>query len=137
MDRNGLCVLGIRSTGQGHACVPFLSRRNVNALFDLLDQFQPDVVHAHEPVSLGLMGQVWAAMNDVPFVYTSHVLPSKSLDFGASRMFEFLPHSFTQTMSPLARIASMGQISTQSRHPLQVGRALATKPMLVMIFFRT
>jgi len=71
----------------------------VNALFDCLDQFQPDVVHAHEPVSLGLIGQVWAAMNDVPFVYTSHVLPSKSLDFGASRMFEFLPHSFTQTMS--------------------------------------
>jgi glycosyltransferase involved in cell wall biosynthesis len=99
VDQNGLRVLGIRSTGQGHACVPRLSRRDVNALFDLLDQFQPDVIHAHEPVSLGLMGQVWAAMNDVPFVYTSHVLPSKTLDFGASHVFEFLPSSFTQTMS--------------------------------------
>ena len=97
--QNGLHVFGIRSTGRGHACLPRLSRRDVNAHFDLLDQFQPDVVHSHEPVSLGQMGQVWAAMNDVPFVYTSHVLPSKTPDFGASHMFEFLPSSFTQTIS--------------------------------------
>jgi 1,2-diacylglycerol 3-alpha-glucosyltransferase len=94
----GPTVLGIQSTGQGHACVPRLSRRDVNALFDFLDQFAPDVVHSHDPISLGLLGQVWAAMNNVPFVYTAHILPSKSLDFGASQVFEFLPHSWTETI---------------------------------------
>jgi glycosyltransferase involved in cell wall biosynthesis len=95
----GIRVLGIGSAGKGHACVPRLSRRNVNALFDFWDQFGPEVVHAHEPISLALLGQVWAAMNKVPFVYTSHVLPSKSLDFGAGQVFEFLPQAFTETMS--------------------------------------
>ena len=97
--QDGPRVLGIQSAGQGHACVPRLSRRNINTLFDFLDDFGPDVVHAHEPISLGLMGQVWAAMNNVPFVYTAHVLPSKSLDFGAAQVFEFLPQSWTKTMS--------------------------------------
>jgi glycosyltransferase involved in cell wall biosynthesis len=45
------------------------------------------------------MGQVWAAMNKTPFVYTSHVLPSRSLDFGAGQIFDFMPQTFTQTMS--------------------------------------
>jgi glycosyltransferase involved in cell wall biosynthesis len=79
--------------------VPRLSRRNINALFDFLDQFDPDIVHAHDHVSLSLMGQVWAAMNDVPFVYTAHVLPTRSLDIGPTRIFGFLPDSWTETVS--------------------------------------
>jgi glycosyltransferase involved in cell wall biosynthesis len=98
-NEHGVSVFGVQSAGSGHACIPRLSRRNVNALFDFLDQFQPDVMHAHDPVSLSLMGQVWAAMNNVPFVYTAHILPTKSLEFGASRVFDFLPDSWTETMS--------------------------------------
>jgi glycosyltransferase involved in cell wall biosynthesis len=35
----------------------------------------------------------------VPFVYTAHILPTKSLEFGASRVFDFLPDSWTESMS--------------------------------------
>ena len=33
---------------------------------------------------IGLIGQVWARMNLVPFVHTAHILPSKALDFGTT-----------------------------------------------------
>jgi glycosyltransferase involved in cell wall biosynthesis len=49
-----------------------------------LDLFQPEIIHAHEPALIGLIGQVWARMNTVPFVHTSHVLPSKAVDFGTT-----------------------------------------------------
>ena len=37
---------------------------------------------------MGLIGQVWARMNLVPFVHTSHVLPSKALDFGTNEAID-------------------------------------------------
>lgn len=98
-DKSGLHVLGIQSAGQGHTCVPILSRKNVNAMYDWMDAFAPDVVHAHEPVLLGLIGQIWAAMNNVPFVYTAHVLPSKTLGFGASDTLKFLSKPWTESIT--------------------------------------
>jgi glycosyltransferase involved in cell wall biosynthesis len=53
-------------------------------MFDFLDAFSPDVVHAHEPTLIGLIGQIWAKMHLIPFVHTSHVLPAKVLEFGAA-----------------------------------------------------
>ena len=81
-EENGLQVFGVKSAGQGHVCVPALSQRNVNAVFGLLDEFKPDVVHAHEPVAVALIGQVWAKTHNVPFVHTAHVLPSEVFRFG-------------------------------------------------------
>lgn len=81
LDGN-LMRFGIRSAGEGEFAMPALSTKTVSALFDFLDTFNPDVVHAHDPALIGLIGQIWARMNLVPFFHTSHVLPSKTLDFG-------------------------------------------------------
>ncbi|MBN1877123.1 MAG: glycosyltransferase [Anaerolineae bacterium] len=94
-----LRILGIHSIGEKNACVPLLSRKNVNTMFDFLDKFTPDIIHAHEPVSLSLMGQVWAVMNNVPFVYTAHVLPTKTLDFGATDILKFLVTPWTESIT--------------------------------------
>ena len=83
-DNNGLGVFGIRSAGDEDFHMPDLSARTVREVFDFLNDFQPDVVHAHDPALIGLIGQVWARMNRVPFVHTAHILPSKALDFGAT-----------------------------------------------------
>jgi glycosyltransferase involved in cell wall biosynthesis len=64
--------------------MPELSTTTVRDLFEFLDNFQPEIVHAHEPALIGLISQVWARMNTVPFVHTSHVLPSKAVDFGTT-----------------------------------------------------
>jgi 1,2-diacylglycerol 3-alpha-glucosyltransferase len=83
-NRDGLGVFGIRSAGDEEFHMPDLSARTVREIFDFLNDFQPDVVHAHDPALIGLIGQVWARMNLVPFVHTAHVLPSKALDFGTT-----------------------------------------------------
>jgi 1,2-diacylglycerol 3-alpha-glucosyltransferase len=81
---NGLVIYGIRSAGEDDFQMPQLSARTVRDLFEFLDRFQPDIVHAHEPALMGLIGQIWARMHSVPFVHTSHVLPSKAIDFGTT-----------------------------------------------------
>ena len=83
-DEHGLNIYGIRSAGDTEFQIPDLSAGTVRELFDFLDDFQPEIVHAHDPALMGLIGQVWARMNLVPFVHTSHVLPSKAMDFGTS-----------------------------------------------------
>jgi 1,2-diacylglycerol 3-alpha-glucosyltransferase len=83
-EGNGLKVFGVQSAGNGEFQMPALSGKTVGRMFDFLDAFSPDVVHAHEPALLGLIGQIWAKMHLVPFVHTSHVLPAKVLDFGTT-----------------------------------------------------
>ena len=83
-DDAGLMVYGIRSAGDTEFQMPDLSSRAVRQLFEFLDDFQPDIVHAHEPALMGLIGQIWAKMNRVPFVHTTHVLPSRAIEFGTT-----------------------------------------------------
>jgi glycosyltransferase involved in cell wall biosynthesis len=100
-DDGGLKVFGVRSAGDGEFSMPALSARTVRAMFDFLDAFNPDVVHAHEPALMGLIGQIWAKMNMVPFVHTSHVLPAKVLEFGATDALDMkvLQGSFSESIS--------------------------------------
>lgn len=100
-EGTGLKIFGVRSAGDGEFQMPVLSARTVRAMFDFLDDFAPDIVHAHEPALIGLIGQVWAKMNRVPFVHTSHVLPGKVLDFGATDALDMkvLQGSFSESIS--------------------------------------
>jgi 1,2-diacylglycerol 3-alpha-glucosyltransferase len=100
-DESGLTVFGVRSAGDGEFQMPALSAKTVSGMFDFLDDFQPDVVHAHEPALMGLIGQIWAKMNLVPFVHTSHVLPAKVLDFGATDALDvkLLQGSLSETVT--------------------------------------
>ncbi len=101
LSDDGLLVFGIRSAGDDEFHMPALSARTVNEVFDFLDDFQPDVVHAHDPALVGLVGQIWARMNLVPFVHTAHVLPSKALDFGTSDVLNlrWLKSSFSESVT--------------------------------------
>ncbi len=94
-----LKILGVRSAGDGSVYFPALTGRNVNRIFAFLDQFDPAVVHAHEPASIGLIAQIWARMHDVPFVHTAHVLPSRVLDFGAVEVVKILRGSLSESVA--------------------------------------
>jgi glycosyltransferase involved in cell wall biosynthesis len=98
-DERGLRVLGIKSAGDGNVCVPILSQKNVNRILEFLDDFGPHIVHAHEPVSLALVGQIWAKMRGVPFVHTAHVLPSRVLDFGAVDVLKVIKGPLTESVT--------------------------------------
>ena len=87
-NEDGLSYFGVRSAGDEDFHMPNLSARTVGEIFEFLNEFQPDIIHAHDPALIGLIGQVWARMNLVPLVHTSHVLPSKALDFGTIEAFD-------------------------------------------------
>jgi len=105
---NGLSVYGIRSAGDREFQMPELSSHTIRDLFNYLDRFQPDIVHAHEPALIGLIGQVWARMNAVPFVHTSHVLPSKAVDFGTTDTINVPP---SLARSPISDFAIQSVLS--------------------------
>ena len=86
---NGLRIFFVQSTGEGHLRVPLLIQANLRRIRAFLESFRPDVIHAHDPVLLSLMVQVWAQMAGVPFVYTAHEIPSKILEFGALDVVKF------------------------------------------------
>ena len=100
LDDDGLLIYGIRSAGDTEFQMPDLSSKAVRQLFEFLDDFQPDIVHAHEPALMGLIGQIWAKMNQIPFVHTTHVLPSKAIEFGTTEAINvptvFLKNSLTE-----------------------------------------
>lgn len=81
---SGYLTYGIRSAGDDDFQMPALTGKIVRSIFDSLNEFQPDVIHAHDPALVGLICQVWAKMNQVPFLHTAHILPTKALDFGTS-----------------------------------------------------
>ncbi len=101
-DEDDLKIFSIKSGGKGHITMPLLNQETIHQLFNFLDRFQPDIIHAHDPALLGVIAQVWAKMHQVPFIYTSHVLPWKALDFGASSAIRipggFLVQSMTEDL---------------------------------------
>jgi 1,2-diacylglycerol 3-alpha-glucosyltransferase len=86
---NGLRLFFVQSSGRGHLRIPLLTQANLRRVRAFLESFRPDVIHAHDPVLLSLMVQVWAQMAGVPFVYTAHEIPSKILEFGALDLVKF------------------------------------------------
>ncbi len=96
---HGLRVFGIRSAARGDVAIPIITAGTVNKLFTFLNEFHPDIVHAHDPTPLGLLGQIWAKMRRVPFVQTAHMLPSKVLEFGATDAVGLMRSSVTQSVA--------------------------------------
>lgn len=96
-----LQVFGVRSAGDDEFHMPVLSVKSVRAIFDFLTAFQPQIIHAHDPALIGLICQVWARMNRVPFVHTAHVLPSRALDFGTTDAFnvKLLKSNFSESIT--------------------------------------
>jgi 1,2-diacylglycerol 3-alpha-glucosyltransferase len=90
-EENGLKEFRVKSYGDKNLYVPLLSQNNVREIFNFLDDFSPDVVHAHDPALLGVIGQFWARVHNVPFFYTAHVLPLNVLEFGTSEFIKLPP----------------------------------------------
>jgi len=82
VHKNGLKEFTIKSVNRDHLSVPLLSPATLRTLYNYLESFSPDVIHAHDPALLGVVLQVWAKTHRVPFVYTTHVLPTRATEFG-------------------------------------------------------
>jgi 1,2-diacylglycerol 3-alpha-glucosyltransferase len=79
-----LRYLQVKSVGEGDVAIPYLTVKNLQFIFNFLKSFSPQIIHAHDFGPISLVIQFWAINNQIPFVYTSHVLPTKTFDFAIS-----------------------------------------------------
>jgi glycosyltransferase involved in cell wall biosynthesis len=87
---DGPGLLTVASVGTDDLWYPHLEHQTVKQTFDLLDRFDPEIVHAHDAVSLGSLAQYWALSRHVPFVLTLHVQADHILEFGAAERARFV-----------------------------------------------
>ena len=84
-----LITFEIKSKGEGEVTIPLLDRNNIDYVFKTLEDFSPDVIHAQDPGPIAFLLQIWAKENNIPFIYTSHVLPTKTSDFGTKELSRY------------------------------------------------
>lgn len=94
--KKNLCFFQFKSFGGNELPIPLLNPKNINFLFKSLGSFSPDIIHAHDPNPVSFLMQIWARENNVPFVYTAHVLPTKFAEFGSRRFSEKLGELFSR-----------------------------------------
>ncbi|MCU0480591.1 MAG: glycosyltransferase family 4 protein [Anaerolineae bacterium] len=78
---NGLNRFYMACVGDGEVVMANVSGKHLRQLHQFLDEFQPDIIHTHTYLLIGVVGQAWALRHNVPFVYTAHELPTKLSDF--------------------------------------------------------
>lgn len=66
---------------EGGISVPYLTVNNLQFLFNFLEKFSPQIIHAHDFGPICLVAQFWAINHQIPFVYTAHVMPTKRAYF--------------------------------------------------------
>lgn len=96
----GYTQVSIKSEGSDALRVPSLGSKNLNYLYSFFEDFKPDVMHAHSQLGIALIGQVWANMNNIPFFYTVHEIPSKFGEWfeskGTSLLSKFMESKLSQ-----------------------------------------
>lgn len=78
-----LNFLQVESVGEEEISIPRLNLANIKFIFKKLKKFSPDIVHLQDPGPISFLIQIWALENKIPIIYTPHVLPTKTIDFGA------------------------------------------------------
>lgn len=80
--------LMLESTEEGEIVIPDFSLKNIRFVFKALKNFSPEIIHLHECGPIAFLLQVWALINKVPVILTAHLLPSKTMDFGAAEILQ-------------------------------------------------
>lgn len=82
-NEGNLIFLEIKSVGNNQIILPKLNPITVRYLVNKLNKFHPDIIHVHDPGPVAFFLQNWAIKNKVPFLLTSHLLPTKFIEFGS------------------------------------------------------
>ena len=61
---------------------------NISKLIKILNSLNIDIIHAHNFFPISFIVQSWAVEKNIPFVYTSHVLPTQALQFQSKDSFK-------------------------------------------------
>lgn len=87
-------ILDIEAKGEDEVAIPSLNYTNINLIFRTLKKFSPHIIHAQDIGPVAFLLQIWAKENGVPFVYTSHILPTRFPKFGTAEISQQLTKVF-------------------------------------------
>jgi len=73
----------VKSTSEKEIFIPLLTPKTIKAIQKNLDDFKPEIIHSHDPGPICFLLQLWASKNNIPFIFTSHILLTKMVEFGA------------------------------------------------------
>jgi len=79
---NNFSSLQVKSFGEKDILIPQLNLVSMRFVLKNLERFSPEIIHLHDPGPISFLLQSWAMENHVPVILTSHLLPSKLIDFG-------------------------------------------------------
>lgn len=86
INPNGLIEFKVDALGDETFKALNLLPNKINAIYDFIADFQPDVIHSHGELFLSIILQLWAIRNKVPFVQTIHFPISKLEDAEAKKI---------------------------------------------------
>lgn len=75
-----LTIVKIPSIVLNNISIPLITPDVVYKMFKYLNSFNPDVIHAQNSLFVSNLAQVWANLNEVPFIVTFHHIPTEALD---------------------------------------------------------
>jgi len=78
---NNLYLLTIPSIPVKQGYAPKLTNKIVRQIYEELDTFAPDIIHAHHIAFTGLISLLWAKRTSTPYVLTLHSQPSQGAEY--------------------------------------------------------
>jgi len=81
IKEGSITFLEIKAGGKNEIAIPNLGTKNNKLIFNSLKDFSPDIIHSQDPGPISLLVQMWAKDKNLPYFYTSHVLPTKTAEF--------------------------------------------------------
>ncbi|KKR06394.1 MAG: Regulatory protein RecX [candidate division WS6 bacterium GW2011_GWF2_39_15] len=76
-----LLKVSLEGGGYENDNLPVFTTTTLQFLFDFLDSYKPDIIHSHSIWLAPFVAQLWALSNNVPYLYTTHLLPSRLASF--------------------------------------------------------
>lgn len=77
--RQNLTIVNIPSIEINSVSIPFITPDIVYKIFVYLHEFEPKVIHSQNSLFISNLVQIWANLNNVPFVVTFHHIPTEAI----------------------------------------------------------
>lgn len=89
-DEDGLKIFNVKAYNDSFVSISKFTNMDIIKIRRFLKNFNPDIIHSHTIIPFVLVMQSWAISNKIPFIYTTHALPSELSSFVAQDSTKFL-----------------------------------------------
>ncbi len=74
-----LTVIKIPMIDFNYFQIPVITPIEIYKVFNFLDTFKPNIIHAQNSVLVSKLAQIWANINEIPYLITYHHVPTEAI----------------------------------------------------------